>query len=90
MGQNPLRVSLKISEEFSPVMSSTATMPKATPRPLLHRLFRAGLGRNLITVWVEEKARNSYGQVETETRIHLGRYVLLRWTRFYTPLIEGQ
>lgn len=58
-------------------------------RPLLHRLFRAGLGRNLITVWVEEKGRYALGQVETETRLKVGRYTVLRWSRFYTPVIEN-
>lgn len=57
-------------------------------RTLLQRLFRAGLGRNLITVWTEEKGRYAYGQVETETQIKLGRYTVLRWTSFYTPVID--
>ncbi|MBW5463687.1 hypothetical protein GOY11_21135 [Pseudomonas aeruginosa] len=65
------------------------SIEKTPRRPLLHRLFRAGLGRNLITVWVEEKGRHAFGQVETETRVYLGRYVVLRWSRFYTPDIAS-
>lgn len=56
-----------------------------TKRPLLHRLFRAGLGNNLITVWVTEKGQYASGQVETETKVQIGRYTILRWTKFYTP-----
>lgn len=40
-------------------------------RTLLQRLFRAGLGRNLITIWVEEKGVDGLGQIETETRVQL-------------------
>jgi hypothetical protein len=43
------------------------------------------LADNLITVWVEVVGRYADGQVETETKIQLGRYTVLRLTRFYTP-----
>ena len=62
-----------------------ATLRKPPRRTLLQRLFRAGLGNNLITVWVEVVGRYGDGQVETETKIQLGRYTVLRWTRYYTP-----
>lgn len=42
---------------------------KPARRPFLHRLFRAGLGSNLIIVWVEEKGRYGLGQVEAETKL---------------------
>jgi hypothetical protein len=57
-------------------------------RTLIQRLFRAGLGRNLITIWVEEKGVYGLGQIETETRVQLGRFTVLRWSRFFTPAIK--
>ena len=47
-------------------------------RTLLQRLFRGGLGRPLINLWVEERTCGS-GQRHIETRFKLGRYTVLRW-----------
>lgn len=65
-------------------MGDKHTSPRRT---LLQRFFRAGLGQNLICIWVQEKGRYSLGQIETESKLMLGRYTVLRWSRFYTPLI---
>lgn len=67
----------------------SAMQTNETPRrSLLHRLFGCGLGSNLITIWETEIGRYSHGQIETETKIMLGRYTVLRWTRFFTPAID--
>ncbi len=59
-----------------------------TKRPLLHRLFKAGLGQEtLITVWITEKDEYAHGQTERETKIKIGRYTLLAWRTFHTPII---
>jgi hypothetical protein len=65
-------------------MSNPNTSP-APRRTFLQWLFRCGLGNNLVTIWVSEVGQYAHGQTETETKIMLGRYTVLRWTKFYTP-----
>lgn len=54
-------------------------------RTLLQRLFRGGLGRPLINLWVEERTGGS-GQSITETRLNLGRYTVLHWECIRTDM----
>ncbi|KXK67247.1 hypothetical protein BC89_33385, partial [Pseudomonas monteilii] len=59
---------------------STTQLPEApSRRTLLQRLFGAGLGQNLISVWVTEIGNYAFGQVVTETKVKLGRYTVLQW-----------
>lgn len=60
-------------------------MPSAPRRTLLQRLFRGGLGRPLINLWVEVRT-NSDEQRTTNTRLKLGRYTMLRWETITTDL----
>lgn len=60
-------------------------MPSAPRRTLLQRLFRGGLGRPLISLWVEVR-NNSDEQRTTDTRLKLGRYTVLRWETITTDL----
>ena len=58
-------------------------MSKLIKRTLLQRLFRGGLGRPLINLWVEERT-GGYGQRTINTKLKLGRYTILRWERIHT------
>ena len=64
---------------------STATIAAPPKRTLLQRLFRGGLGRPLINLWVEERTCG-YGQRITDTKLKLGRYTVLHWERIHTDL----
>lgn len=65
-------------------MSATQT-EKPPKRTLLQRLFRGGLGRPLINLWVEESTY-AHGQRHTETRLKLGRYTVLHWESIKTNM----
>lgn len=67
---------------------SAAPNPDVHKRTLLQRLFRCGLGQNLISVWVDVKGEYAHGQTITETRVKLGRYTVARWTTVRTPDIS--
>lgn len=62
-------------------------MPTERPlrRSLLQRLFRGGLGRPLINMWVEVRSC-SEGQRITYSRLKLGRYTVLQWERIDNDL----
>lgn len=66
-------------------MTPTAKPDAPARRTVLQWLFRAGLGENLISVWVNEIGTYCFGQVITETKVKLGRYTVLRWTTYRTP-----
>lgn len=60
--------------------------PESPPRrTILQRLFRGGLGRPLINLWVEER-ECGYGQRVTNTKLNLGRYTILQWERIHTNM----
>lgn len=62
------------------------TKPKRPPRrTLLQRLFRGGLERPLVNLWVEVSHCND-GQTVTDTRLKLGRYTVLRWETIKTDM----
>ncbi len=63
-------------------MASIEAPPRRT---FLQRLFRGGLGRPLVNLWVTERTCG-YGQRITETRLNLGRYTVLHWESIYTNL----
>ena len=65
----------------------STTTDKPIKRTLLQRLFRGGLGRPLINLWVEERT-TGYGQRHIETRLKLGRYTMLHWERIHTNMDE--
>lgn len=60
-------------------------MANPSKRTLLQRLFRGGLGRPLINLWVEDRACGA-GQRITDTKLKLGRYTVLHWERIHTDL----
>jgi len=64
---------------------STTPVEKPLKRTLLQRLFRGGLGRPLINLWVEEQTAG-FGQRHTETRLKLGRYTVLHWESIKTDM----
>lgn len=57
---------------------STTQAEKPLKRTLLQRLFRGGLGRPLVNLWVEERT-NGDGQRTINTKLNLGRYTILHW-----------
>jgi hypothetical protein len=61
-------------------------MTPAPRRTFLQWLFRGGLGRPLVNLWVEERSHGGGHQRTTDTRLNLGRYTLLRWQRITTDL----
>lgn len=69
-------------------MRTTPNPDAPVQRTLMQRLFRAGLGENLISVWVTETGTYSLGQVVTETKVKLGRYTVLSWTTYRTPDLD--
>lgn len=70
----------------------STTQPPEVPirRTLLQRLFGAGLGQNLFSVWVTEVGNYAFGQVVTETKVKLGRYTLVQWTTYRTPELDRE
>ena len=54
-------------------------------RTLLQRLFRGGLGRPLINLWVEARTCGE-GQRIINTKLKFGRYTILRWERIHTNM----
>jgi hypothetical protein len=61
-------------------------MTDAPPsRTFLQRLFRGGLGRPLVNLWIETRG-GGYGQRTTDTKLNLGRYTLLRWQSITTDM----
>lgn len=52
---------------------------------LLQRLFRGGLGRPLINLWVEERTTGDC-QRTINTKLKLGRYTMLHWERIHTNM----
>lgn len=63
-------------------------MAKTPKRTLLQRLFRCGLGRPLISLWVTDHGTFGGGQRHTETSLKLGRYTVLHWERYITPSFD--
>lgn len=57
---------------------------KPLKRTLLQRLFRGGLGRPLINLWIE--TRGDHDQITTDTKLNLGRYTVLRWQTIKTDM----
>jgi hypothetical protein len=63
----------------------SATQPeKPLKRTLLQRLFRGGLGRPLINLWIETSG--DADQITTDTKLNLGRYTVLRWQSIKTDM----
>lgn len=54
-------------------------------RTLLQRLFRGGLGRPLVNLWIEEHTMGD-GQRITNTKLNLGRYTVLHWETIRTDM----
>lgn len=63
-------------------MTTTETPSRRT---FLQWLFRGGLGRPLVNLWVEARSYGGYQRI-TETRLKLGRYTLLRWEKITLDL----
>lgn len=64
---------------------SATTVEKPPKRTFLQRLFRGGLDRPLINLWIEER-ECGYGQRITDTKLKLGRYTVLRWEIIKTDM----
>lgn len=60
-------------------------MANPVKRTLLQRLFRGGLGRPLVNLWIETRDCCD-GQRITDTKLNLGRYTVLRWQSIRTDL----
>lgn len=60
--------------------------PNAPPkRTVLQRLFRGGLGRPLVNLWIETRECNDSQRI-TDTQFKLGRYTVLRWQSIRTDM----
>lgn len=57
-------------------------------KKLIKRLLGCPKDRSLILVWKVKEAEHALGQIETTTRISVGRYKLFSWTTVFTPLSE--
>lgn len=66
---------------------STTQAEKPIKRTLLQRLFRGGLGRPLVNLWIETRT-GGYGQITTDTQLKLGRYTVLRWQSIKSDMDE--
>lgn len=64
---------------------SASHKAKPPKRTLLQRLFRGGLGRPLVNLWIE-KRHNGDGQFTIDTKLNLGRYTVLRWQSIKTDM----
>ena len=61
-------------------------MSQDTPRrSLLQRLFKGGLGRPLINLWIEDR-HHGYAQCTTHYKLNVGRYCVLQWESIRTDL----
>lgn len=60
----------------------TTQVPRRT---LLQRLFKGGLGRPLINLWIEDR-QNCDEQRTTHYKLNLGRYCVLQWESIRTDL----
>lgn len=54
-------------------------------RTLLQRLFKGGLGRPLINLWIEDR-QNCDEQRHTYYKLNLGRYCVLQWESIRTNM----
>lgn len=54
---------------------------------ILKKLLKCPKDRALIMVWRQVIGEYALGQTQTITKISVGRYVVLKWTTFYTPFI---
>lgn len=54
-------------------------------RTFLQWIFRCGLGRPLVNLWIETR-EVSCGQRITDTKLNLGRYTVLRWQSITTDM----
>lgn len=63
----------------------------APRRTLLQRLFKGGLGRPLINLWIEDR-HHGYAQCTTHYKLNLGRYCVLQWESIRTDMnaLEGR
>jgi hypothetical protein len=60
--------------------------PSAAPRrTVLQRLFRGGLGRPLVNLWIETRDINEFQRI-TDSQLKLGRYTVLRWQSIRTDM----
>jgi hypothetical protein len=57
----------------------------APRRTLLQRLFRGGLGRPLVNLWIETRDINESQRI-TDSQLKLGRYTVLRWQSIRTDM----
>lgn len=57
----------------------------APRRTFLQWLFRGGLGRPLVNLWIETRECGD-GQRITDTTLNLGRYTVLRWQSITTDM----
>lgn len=66
----------------------TVQVPRRT---LLQRLFKGGLGRPLINLWIEDR-QNGDEQRTTHYKLNLGRYCVLQWESIRTDMnaLEGR
>lgn len=62
-----------------------ATIEAAPRRTFLQRLFRGGLGRPLVNLWIETRACNDAQRI-TDTKLNLGRFTVLRWQSIRTDM----
>lgn len=60
-------------------------MTGAPRRTFLQRLFRGGLGRPLVNLWIETRQCHDSQRI-TDSQLKLGRYTVLRWQTIRTDL----
>lgn len=71
--------------DWQPRGRPTPVQEAAPRRTLLQRLFRGGLGRPLVNLWVETRQCHDSQRI-TDTQLKLGRYTLLRWQTIRTDM----
>ncbi|WP_177434116.1 hypothetical protein [Pseudomonas sp. Sample_23] len=71
--------------DWQPRGRPTPVQEAAPRRTLLQRLFRGGLGRPLVNLWIEVHQCHDSQRI-TDTQLKLGRYTLLRWQTIRTDM----
>lgn len=51
-------------------------------------VFSCPEDRKLIMVWKEKREEYALGQTESITAVSIGRYKIIEWVTFYTPVAD--
>lgn len=55
---------------------------------LIKKMLGCPIGRPLIVVWREKRGEYSQGQIEFESFLSVGKYKIVRWSSWDTPVSD--